>query len=692
VNIDSSIFGDNKAIEYGGAIDAAGTITVTNSHFENNSSSDAGGAVSSQQGGTIATSSFVLNQAQRGSAFFSDPGGSIEIDRSTFSANTATATATVDVNNTAAAISSSTFYGNTGGNGASGIYSTGGQIATVESSIFSKNTLNNAVNAVFLGTASHGFNLFENALGITTTATDIVGLSAQLEALSGADDGVLKVHNLALGSPAVNAGKIVAGSSTDAQGNPLDPLTDIGAVEFQGHTDTVFWVDDSGKIWRSNTDLSNPIMILDVNEAAHTNGNTPMNVIGIAVDLDGTDADGSGKLYWVDQGIDDAEGTVYYTSLDGLSPSTSILSVFGPTSIAIDSDQNRIFVASSASAGFPASIRIWSVEGATSSFVTAYSSERPGIFNPLDIHFSQATGRLYWTNGNTDTENTTINTMLADGTDYVLLYTSTSNSANFNSIVTDSKGEYLFWTDTSSNTIHRFNLATGLVEVTQSTAPNNAPTDVTFLTHSSTAIWSSEATNSVQAAAENLSTLNQSSHIGTDAVNELAGASFSDPSDVAFVVSDLAYVENSGPRIVTSTNLAVENPNNGTLTPTFTIVTGPTENGTLFLSGTELTASDTFTLEDLNNGEVTYQNDNVIDVTTDIIQLQLTNGVSTTPVKAFSISLTNENDAPKLSAPSTAIVINENSDYSLNASDLVYECWKNQDQHRRSKHHQSNYR
>jgi len=89
ITVDNSTFMSNTATQLGGAIFSGDDVTITNSHFENNKATanidlSDGGAVYASNGGLIESSSFVENQAHRGSAIFKIGTNTLDINNSTF--------------------------------------------------------------------------------------------------------------------------------------------------------------------------------------------------------------------------------------------------------------------------------------------------------------------------------------------------------------------------------------------------------------------------------------------------------------------------------------------------------------------------------------------------------------------------------------------------------------------------------
>ncbi len=135
----------------GGAVNNAGTLTVTNSAFLNNKASTAnGGAISNLGTLTVNNTTFSLNAAGvNGGAIDSETGSTLTVNSSTFSSNTANPTSSgnggaidSEAGSTLTTVTNSTFSGNMAGSvsgGGGGVYSASGT-ASVVNSTFSGNT------------------------------------------------------------------------------------------------------------------------------------------------------------------------------------------------------------------------------------------------------------------------------------------------------------------------------------------------------------------------------------------------------------------------------------------------------------------------------------------------------------------------------------------------------------------------
>lgn len=223
----------------GGAILNRGTLTIVRSTFSDASTTQGGGIIAhygglltiidssfsggaAHNGGVIATgsevrisgSTFAGNTANVGGVLFLQ-GGPVTILSSTLSGNGGTA---IDVGRSSPEyastlhVVSSTVTGNTGYEGG-GMYVTGNQHVFVRNSIFAGNTSSFAPDAGGKFT-SEGYNLFgstQNAIILGDTATNVTGVAARLAPLS--DNGgptrthaPLPAQDGEPASPAIDAG------------------------------------------------------------------------------------------------------------------------------------------------------------------------------------------------------------------------------------------------------------------------------------------------------------------------------------------------------------------------------------------------------------------------------------------------------------------------------------------------------
>ena len=164
VTITDSTFNNNSA-GYGGAIDNWGTATITDSTFSNNTA-DYGGAIYNGGTATITDSTFNNNSADYGGAIYNYVDGTVTITDSTLSNNSASNWGGAifnDVNGTVT-ITDSTFNNNSADYGGA-IYNTGTAniIADKADTIFTGNTANNISNALHQSNGTTNLNASDSA-------------------------------------------------------------------------------------------------------------------------------------------------------------------------------------------------------------------------------------------------------------------------------------------------------------------------------------------------------------------------------------------------------------------------------------------------------------------------------------------------------------------------------------------------
>ena len=248
---------------WGGAVSAVnGTVDVADTTFDQNSSASGGSGAFSMQSvtATFRRCTFSRNSAQgngAGGALVTN--GTVGLENCTVSGNSSQGTSgyagaiyvqsgTTDLRNVTVTLNSANSRG--------GFYVPGGSTLSMRNSILAGNTETGgpssnpeiAVNGTF---TSNGYNLIGNSSGLTTKATDLVGVAPSLGALAnngGPNFGNVVVvgptftHLPNAGSPVIDAGDpagclaIGGGPLTvDQRGltRPSGSRCDIGAVEVQ---------------------------------------------------------------------------------------------------------------------------------------------------------------------------------------------------------------------------------------------------------------------------------------------------------------------------------------------------------------------------------------------------------------------------------------------------------------------------
>ncbi|MFM7407705.1 MAG: CHAT domain-containing protein [Cuspidothrix sp.] len=223
VNITSSTFSNNTAVNNGGAIyNSFNTVNITSSTFNNNKANNYGGAIYNQGGdggsGFIINSTLSSNQANNGGAIYNS-NGNIGIGYGTLSLNSASA------------------YGGR-------IYTIGG-ILSLSNTIVAANTNSNSPDIFGTVSSVSNNNLIGNGTGmtgITNTNGNQVGTAAapidpKLAPL-GDYGGTTQTMALLPDSPALNAGSFDSDVTTDQRGISRSQGTapDIGAFEAVGYT------------------------------------------------------------------------------------------------------------------------------------------------------------------------------------------------------------------------------------------------------------------------------------------------------------------------------------------------------------------------------------------------------------------------------------------------------------------------
>jgi CSLREA domain-containing protein len=239
-------FSSNTASSDGGAIDNAGTLTITDSTFLDDIA-PAGGAIYNAGALTIFASTFALNHANAsaGGALYNQFGApGVTIVNSTFATNTATTTggAIANASSGVLTIEASTIARNSvSDSGGAGIDNAG--TLDLGDSIVAQNTSAGATADVNGTIVSQGNNLIGATDGSSGwSAADLTGTAAApLNPLLGAlanNGGPTPTMALLAGSPAIDAGSDPQAPATDQRGAQRGPAglgagahTDIGAYE-----------------------------------------------------------------------------------------------------------------------------------------------------------------------------------------------------------------------------------------------------------------------------------------------------------------------------------------------------------------------------------------------------------------------------------------------------------------------------
>lgn len=412
-----SVVADNQSAANGGGLHAAGgaRLAISTSTFADNSSGTDGGALSSASPVDLRDVSFLSNHADsRGGALHLRNGGGA-LEQVTLHANTASGdggaifftseaslallnvTFSENVSATGGAIRTdgpvdilnSTFYQNRDSDRAGAISVFGDGFITLRNSVFDSNTSNGEplhVSATNVQIESRGFNVFSHSAGIALLVSDREQIDPRLEPLTKAT-GFVATHRPALGSPLIDAGGTVT-HTTDASGEVRRPgLPDIGAHEFLGRTDIVYYVDDDSSLYRVGADLLDPQRLIDDVDF----------LLDIAVDVAG------GRLYWLNES--GGRQQLGSADLDGGNRTTSdIIDLLGSdiagrrdaTSIAIDAIGGHLLIAAT---GAPANIYRFPLAAVTADNRTGIAGllmQAPGDISVGGSGSSDDPVRVYW--------------------------------------------------------------------------------------------------------------------------------------------------------------------------------------------------------------------------------------------------------------------------------------------------------
>lgn len=222
-------------------VEDSGNLTLAQLTFTNGYSADYGGSIESFGALTISNCTFVGNFAQDlGGAIHSEIGSaSLVIENSTITGNTAS-----DFAGVIGSGSSQTHFQNVTitGNKCPYALSLYANTATMVNSILAGNN-NDGVLAY--GTAAFSTQSVNNLIGTGGSAGLVNGVNNNQVGLSTAslhlgalanNGGPTPTIALLPGSPAINAGIVISGRTTDQRGLPIGAAPDIGAFEYVAPT------------------------------------------------------------------------------------------------------------------------------------------------------------------------------------------------------------------------------------------------------------------------------------------------------------------------------------------------------------------------------------------------------------------------------------------------------------------------
>ena len=282
LSLTNTVFTGNTASQNGGAIYSTGTssLTVDQSTFSGNTVSTAsgnGGAIDAAGPFTITNSTFSGNSAFQGAGVYNETDAASSISYSTFANNTNAETGSLFTSShSTMTVRNTTFAGNTdGGGGGSGLYLSGGAITT-QNSLFDTSTACFTTGSPVCPTSGTAGNV----VAPTNLNTGVAGLSS-LGSYGGPTQTVLPLP----GSSAICGGlaaDISSGATTDQRGfsnavpgaygcaNP-----DSGAVQTNYSAVAFNATSYTGSV---NVGGSTPPMLVDFTESGNAVAITPLPI------------------------------------------------------------------------------------------------------------------------------------------------------------------------------------------------------------------------------------------------------------------------------------------------------------------------------------------------------------------------------------------------------------------------------
>jgi hypothetical protein len=217
----------------GGGIFNAGTLTVTDSTLSGNSAVESGfgGGISNSGTLTVTDSTLSGNYAVDGGGISNS--GALTVTDSTLSGNSGGYGGGIN-NSGTLTVTDSTLSGNSAGGGVGGGIDNYSGTLTVTATIFANpkgdgGNISEESGGKFV---SHGHNLFTDSPKVALAPTDMVNTNPLLGPLAN-NGGPTQTMALLQGSPAIGAGVVVAGVTTDQRGvpRPLGIAPAIGAYQ-----------------------------------------------------------------------------------------------------------------------------------------------------------------------------------------------------------------------------------------------------------------------------------------------------------------------------------------------------------------------------------------------------------------------------------------------------------------------------
>ncbi len=644
----------NNKGSYGGAIFNHGVLDVKDSYLFSNSAEEKGGAILNQGLLSVSRTLFEENTAAGGAGLTNE--GTALVREATFSDNDASASGGAILNTTGTStIERSTIAYNDGDT--YGAIDLQGGTLSLQGSIADKNNSNSG-DDIHTGVSSAGHNLLDTTLG-SPVVSDITGTDPKISNTLSDEGGFSKVHRLEDDSPAINAGAVVSNdnnlSTIDATGAARNNLADIGAYEYRQSSNRgeIFWVAPiSQEIYHSSTDGSNTRLVIPSLET------TPSDV-----EVDPV----NNRIYWLESfgGLTEfgAFGKLFSANLDGTDITTLVTGLHHPTGLALDVENERLFVTHDSTAFNGAtgdnSIDVYTLDGIKINPPIAQGTATGGspqnrMITPTDVEYDVVNDVVFWTDrdsgnaGIQSVDNTgTVSRVLSDG----------PNPAGL-ALVAD--GSSLYWADGDDAIIHS-NSSTGQ----QLDASNTIGTGIYAIDyHAPTdTVYASDTSSSRRIITLSGSDLTDTEVLYTFGVRPggLSVTSFDAVTDgpsieinTGVTVSDEDTVQ------ITESQLNSIDPDDTADSILYEITNFP-QHGKLFVDEIEVTIDDpSFTQADINKGNLKYEHLGS-QISTDSFDFLVTDNTYPSAEKKFDISVVIDNDAPSVTAlETTALQYTEN--------------------------------
>lgn len=673
LTVTDSTFETSRAITSGGAIKANGVTVLDGVFFEDNHSRDgAGGAVQATAAITITNSTFFDNQAQHGGALQITGTGS-SISNSTFQLNDAVGGdgGAIDIVGNTLLIDNSTFSQNEANSaaGAIGVDSTGGgSAASIQNSIFDGNSapLYNNIQGNF----SAGFNLVDSDDSNFNHLTDILNGEADLGPLQD-NGGRVPTMEIGATSDAVDSG--TGQPMADATGMMSNEFVDIGAFESRTTADTskLYWTDTDNKlIYRANHSGFPTAEISGIQAIAQTTYN-PQDI---------EYHESGNRIYWTEMdgsngrlvSADPDGGNLLVLRESGTLASGDVYPLLALTGIAIDQVNDVLYLSSDVPFGTPTTEvnrilafditpsglnYVSQIVGATQTDATTPIAE----IHDLEFATNAAVGAdyLFWTD--------------------VGSFTLTARIVGLNL----STGDYSYFDNQAGNDIdpaglstingQDFHLIDGDLAVLGTIDYSAVPPSLgaTAITLPSAIDWTGVGRDDVANIIWVTDFGDNSTHGQLYAFNAtftagglatgIGGTALNIPTPKAITVirssqgDELPELTNTtsisgapvtlsegGPHAIIASELEATDAESSSAQLLYTVVDLP-EHGTLDLNTIPLLSGQTFTQQDINNWNLTYQHDDTENFT-DQFTFTLSDGVNTLAEETFEFAITPVND------------------------------------------------